>query len=203
MNKPLSARRRPWLVIAALALQGVILLGLLGYSLYPLWTGQEVVLRTVPVDPRDLFRGQYVRLRYEITRAPMPEVGVPRVGRQVFVQLEEHDGVWQAVETRYTPPPGLFLRGHITAIRTGSVDVDYGIGAWFTTPEAALALERELRSGALARVRVADNGQGAVVAVEPLPESRSESPQPAPVPESERLAPASPQAPPQAPPKTP
>lgn len=163
----MAETRRTVAVVAALALQAVVLLGLLGYSLYPLWSGQEIVLRTVPVDPRDLFRGNYVRLRYEVNEAPMPDVGVPRVGREVFVQLQRRGDVWQAVDTRYSPPPGLFLRGHITAIRTGSVSVDYGIGAWFAPPEKARALERELRQGALARVRVADNGRAALVALEP------------------------------------
>ncbi|WP_101674979.1 GDYXXLXY domain-containing protein [Alloalcanivorax mobilis] len=176
MSKTISQRRRIDVVIAALVPQALILLALLGYSLYPLWSGREIVLRTAPVDPRDLFRGQYVQLRYEINQAPMPEVGVPRVGRQVFVQLESQDGVWQAVETRYTPPPGLFLRGHITSIRTGSVGVDYGIGAWFAPPEQARALERQLRAGALARLRVADNGQAALIGVEPLPEPPPSAP---------------------------
>ena len=31
-------------------------------------SGQEVVLQTVPVDPRDLLRGDYVILRYDISR---------------------------------------------------------------------------------------------------------------------------------------
>lgn len=171
----MSKRRHPLAVIAAVALQVVILIGLLGYSLYPLWSGEEIVLRTAPVDPRDLLRGNYVQLRYQVNEAPMPEVGVPRVGRQVFVQLEEDDGIWQAVDTRYSEPPGIFLRGHITAIRTGSVSVDYGIGAWFAPPEKARALAQEWRAGALARVRVASNGRAALVDVGPLDDEAGEA----------------------------
>ena len=38
----------------------------IAYKEYTLQTGKEVLLKTVPVDPRDLFRGDYVTLRYEI-----------------------------------------------------------------------------------------------------------------------------------------
>ncbi len=35
---------------------------------WPLWTGQSVLLPVTPVDPRDLFRGEYVRLATPATR---------------------------------------------------------------------------------------------------------------------------------------
>jgi uncharacterized membrane-anchored protein len=54
------------------AIAGVVCLGVLGAMLtrhaWPLWTGQTVYLRVVPVDPRDLFRGEYVRLGYAVDR---------------------------------------------------------------------------------------------------------------------------------------
>jgi uncharacterized membrane-anchored protein len=46
-----------------------ILGGMLVSHAYPLWVGQEIVLRVVrPIDPRDLFRGDYVILSYRISR---------------------------------------------------------------------------------------------------------------------------------------
>ena len=38
----------------------VLILGFVAYKEMTLQTGEEVVLKTVPVDPRDLFRGDYV-----------------------------------------------------------------------------------------------------------------------------------------------
>ena len=32
--------------------------------------GSSVVVRTLPVDPRDLLRGQYIQLQYPFSRAP-------------------------------------------------------------------------------------------------------------------------------------
>ena len=37
-----------------------------------LQTGREITLPIVPVDPRDFFRGEYVRLGYDIGRVPAP-----------------------------------------------------------------------------------------------------------------------------------
>lgn len=46
-----------------------ILGGMLVTHAYPLWVGQEITLRVVrPIDPRDLFRGEYVILRYHLSR---------------------------------------------------------------------------------------------------------------------------------------
>lgn len=96
----------------------------------------------------------------------MPDVGVPRVGREVYVQLSREGAVWKAVDTRYSPPPGAFIRGRIRAIRVGSVTVEYGIEAYFAPKEKALELERRLRLGGLARVRIAADGRAALVSVE-------------------------------------
>ena len=49
------------------ALQLVFILGLVAYKEVTLRFGTEVMLQTVPVDPRDLFRGDYVTLRYGIS----------------------------------------------------------------------------------------------------------------------------------------
>ena len=73
------SRRRLAALVAAVLLQLAVLGGLFVYSQYPLWVGTEVRLATVPVDPRDLFRGQYVRLNYALSRQPLPEMELPGV----------------------------------------------------------------------------------------------------------------------------
>jgi len=40
----------------------IIIGGFIGFKEYTLRTGQEVVLKTVPIDPRDLFRGDYINV---------------------------------------------------------------------------------------------------------------------------------------------
>ena len=101
-------------------------------------------------------------------------MGVPRVGREVYVQLRRQGRVWKAVDTRYSPPPGDFIRGHIRAVRVGSVTVEYGIEAYFAPKDKALELERRLRQGGLARVRIATDGRAALVSVEDTGEGTGE-----------------------------
>lgn len=57
----------------------------LGYPVYR--------VRTVPVDPRDLLRGDYVILRYEISRLPEALKQEP-LPTSVWVRLKPEDGVW-------------------------------------------------------------------------------------------------------------
>jgi hypothetical protein len=44
---------------------------------WPIWTGETVYLRTRPVDPRDLFRGDYVVLAYDIDRVILADPASP------------------------------------------------------------------------------------------------------------------------------
>lgn len=43
-----------------------ILVSMLVQHAWPLWTGREIYLQTRPVDPRDMMRGDYVRLGYDL-----------------------------------------------------------------------------------------------------------------------------------------
>ncbi len=58
---------RKLLIICAAVLQILVLAFIGGQRERVLRTGRTIYLRTVPVDPRDIFRGDYVRLRYEIS----------------------------------------------------------------------------------------------------------------------------------------
>ncbi len=52
----------PSRALAAGAVCLAILGGMIVGHAWPLWTGQTVLLRVRPVDPRDLFRGEFVRV---------------------------------------------------------------------------------------------------------------------------------------------
>lgn len=51
-----------------------ILVTMLVLHAWPIWAGRPVYLKVVPVDPRDLFRGDYVVLGYDLNRL---EIRVP------------------------------------------------------------------------------------------------------------------------------
>ena len=78
-----SAVTRPRLVVlglgAAIAFQLVVLAGMVVNAALPRWTGTEIRVRTVPVDPRSMFRGNYAQLGYDF--GTLPEGALPRGGR--------------------------------------------------------------------------------------------------------------------------
>jgi uncharacterized membrane-anchored protein len=101
---------------AIVLLQVLLLTGMIGYRQHWVDTGEKILLRTVPVDPRDLFRGDYVRLTYEISNLDLDALSVYRKFKPntvVYVGLErEPDGVYKAVSAAETPPPGKkFIQG--------------------------------------------------------------------------------------------
>lgn len=154
------------LILAVLA-QLAVLGGLFVYSQYPLWVGREVRVATLPVDPRDLFRGQYVRLDYGFSRLPIPDMELPRGGDDVYVPLERDGDLWRAGRAQLRPPTRPpFLHGTILRVAGGEMVVRYGIEAWFAPLDEALRLETRLRDGGVARLKVTADGRAALVAVE-------------------------------------
>ena len=92
------------LVIVALAQTGV-LAGMVVDRVRLLKTGREITLPIVPVDPRDLFRGQYVRLGYDISRVPVRllEGPLPKPNAAFYVTLERKpDGAWVPIKLSRT-----------------------------------------------------------------------------------------------------
>ena len=57
------------LLLAAILFQFFVLTGMVAVAAMPLLSGTEIKIKTIPVDPRSLFRGNYARLRYEISQA--------------------------------------------------------------------------------------------------------------------------------------
>ena len=108
--------------------------------------GTEVTLQTQPVDPRDLLRGDYVVLRYDISQLPSgPLAGKPTDGRNpiVFVKLAPNaEGLYAAVSVHaeHVPvaAPEVLIRGRVsyscgTTVRTfcDKMTIKYGLESYF------------------------------------------------------------------------
>lgn len=161
------------LLCAAIVFQILVLVGMVARAALPLWTGTEVHVATVPIDPRSMFRGDYVQLRYEVGTLPgdvLSEAQPLRVGQVVYVSLtmgaRGHYGFAGASLER--PAGGRFLRGRIATDHT-PIQVRYGIEAFFASKEEATQLERSLRKGGVAVLMVAPDGRAALKAVGPSP----------------------------------
>ena len=134
---------KPWVRIAfwaIVAAQLAFLIGFIGVREVALRTGTEVVLQTVPVDPRSLLQGDYAILDYEIARLPdwMDEFSE---GRTVYVVLQEERDVWTSssyTEERSRVAGEVFIKGRIDRIG----HADFGIGTYFVPEGTGRIVER-------------------------------------------------------------
>lgn len=121
--------------------------------------GTEIVLKTEPVDPRDLLRGDYVVLGYDISMLPgeliqPAEEGDAEAGdRTVFVRLAPGaDGFHQAIAARLDHPPEaekgegeVDIRGVVRSWAPGRQHgffVEYGIERYYVPEGEGLEIER-------------------------------------------------------------
>jgi hypothetical protein len=147
MRNPLIALDRAPKVVRFGA-AGLIQIGLVALMVVDrvniLRTGTDVTLQTRPVDPRDLLRGDYVALGYDISNLAAGVVKDPAAacaGATVFVTLAPNpDGFYQAVFVHAAPvqvvAPEVVIRGRVTnGVRCGaerpasygSLQVRYGL----------------------------------------------------------------------------
>jgi uncharacterized membrane-anchored protein len=157
-------------LFAVILFQGAVLAGEYLNAIYPHWTGTEIRLKTVPVDPRSLFRGNYARMSYDISTLPRKLYKGQQTLREnelLYVSLTENsEGLYEASKiTLQKPDSGLFIRGRLERrlwTRNEDVRLRFGIEAFFAQKHAALALEKELRNGGIAVLMVARNGKAAL-----------------------------------------
>lgn len=165
----MSKRNILFSLAAVAVVQIFILVGMVALAAKPFYTGQEVRVATLPVDPRSLFRGNYARLNYEFSALPenaLAEHEFLRNGEPVYVSLAAgDDGLYKySGVSLERPVGGVFIRGRLQN-RYNRQRVKYGIEAWFAPKQEALRLERELRDGAEAVLMIDSSGKAALKAI--------------------------------------
>tara|TARA_B110000114_G_scaffold145359_1_gene154435 strand:- start:9558 stop:10088 length:531 start_codon:yes stop_codon:yes gene_type:complete len=150
----------------AVALQIVIVAGLVANAAMPLWTGTEIRLKTIPVDPRSMFRGNYTQLNYDIGQLPdnaLEEYRYLRIGERVYVSLKLTDsGIYSFLSASLDKPStGVFIRGRLKN-RYSPYRVNYGVNAFFAPKSKAIQLTKDLVQGGVAVLMVTDSGRAAL-----------------------------------------
>jgi uncharacterized membrane-anchored protein len=154
-------------IIVAILLQVAVLAYMAGQREYILRTGRIVFLKTAPVDPRDIFRGDYVRLRYEISTVSNRLLRDSLVGPAEKDSYYERQDKWRKIRgkpvygllnvgandiaemvslTDKKPSDGLFIRGRVEYPHWGGdgVDVRYGIEAYFLEQGKGKEIEKAM-----------------------------------------------------------
>jgi uncharacterized membrane-anchored protein len=147
---------RKFLVIFAVGFQIALLAGMAGQREFILRTGKTVYLRTRPVDPQDMFRGEYARLDYDIShidnsflRDGLTKISDDTDGRKyrrVYAVLNAYDD--SPAELLYLtdkkPKEGTFIRGWFQSYygHNEMANVQYGIEAFFVEQGTSQKLQR-------------------------------------------------------------
>ncbi len=171
---------RKWL-IAALAVAG-LQTAAIGHMVWDrvqlLRSGREIVLPIVPVDPRSLFRGDYVILSYEASRVParlIPADVKSAAPQWFYVTFEQKGEAWQLAGVSGVAPSPTATTISIRArtlhgwheIRVpqaagaaapieGDLNIRYGIESYFVPEGKGPALEQTARDGKLAALIAVD-----------------------------------------------
>ncbi len=169
---------KSWLAIAIVALvQTVVLAGMVYGRVSLLRDGREIVAEVIPVDPRDLFRGDYVILGYAFGRSQVPVREGTRRGDRVYVTLRERapeqwEVVSAAADRRPPPDPSdVVLAGIVDYIyetqgQPPKAQIRYGIESYFVPEGTGRALEQKVRDGKISAVlAVGASGEVAIKAL--------------------------------------
>ena len=151
---PLSPKVRLWAAIVAVAaVQTAVLAWMVLDRVRLLENGREVIVDVVPIDPRSLFRGDYVRFNYDFSRVGHELLQQqPQRGRPVYVLIrQDQAGKWQAVAASASPPArtgaaDVLLKGKAdrwwSPNRQHPLSVRYGIESYFVPEGEGRSLEK-------------------------------------------------------------
>ena len=127
---------------------------------------ERVTLATRPVDPRDLFRGDYVVLDYEISTINTSDTpwnaAIADVGQTVWVTLDTRERIARpvAVSDWGPAPDAPSIRGTVTRTSGDTVTIEYGIEEYFVPEGTGREVERAQEVDVV--VAIDDNGTAVI-----------------------------------------
>ena len=158
-------------IFTAFVFQLVILSGLSGKGLVPRITSDRVRFEVIPVDPRDMMRGEYITLGYEFSRLPedvelideriksyKTNTNFNQKSIDVYVTLKFNlkEDIYKGIFFGSTPPTkGRYLRGKLNSNNR----IEFGIEAFYLQEGKGQIYEKAIREKKLvAEVYLAPDG---------------------------------------------
>jgi len=158
--------RNKEILLFAVVLQLLVLAGMFVKALHPLLTGQEIELMVHSKDPRNLLRGNFVRLNYDFNQVALDyvknDIGDPeqyRYGDVLYAELAQYDdgtwytkGLWKSPPDNETP----YLRTIVQDdyVRENQIYLKAGIEEYFMEKEKAILLDQLMAARVEDEVRV-------------------------------------------------
>ncbi len=163
----------------------LVISALVIYNIFPLLIGKEVMLEIRPVDPRDLLRGDYVTLDFNISHFDYGKYVQTQIKQiidnksyskeefnkvirgKVFVVLKTNEN--NIAEIDYVQNNSTDIKGKLYI--TGEIKrgvIKYGIESYFVKEKTGREIERKINSSSksYAKVKIAPNGKAKVIGLE-------------------------------------
>lgn len=117
----------------------LVLFGFFAFKQFTVSTGTKILLETMPIDPRDLLRGDYVVLNYKISRLDTSKIPCDTNiqsfsrGDKIYVVLKKDGNAWSAQEIKKRMPAGnpVFIKGTLWGVYPPNLHLSYGIESYF------------------------------------------------------------------------
>jgi uncharacterized membrane-anchored protein len=136
-----------------ISVPAIVILAFVGTLLFTAMTGEEILLKTVPVDPRDLFRGDFVNLRYEISSIDLNETPHDHdfiSGEVIYGSLSKKETFWTIDFVSHDKPQlvedQVCMRGLATGTFKNNVIVQWGIESYFIPEGKGMEIERQMEN---------------------------------------------------------
>lgn len=155
-----------WLFSLLVSLQVLYVIGMAGAYYAIDVFGETIQLKTAPVDPTDLFYGDYVVVNYEISTISKEKwVGdEPKRNEKVYVKVKQNKGVYESEAVSHqrlgTKEGEVLLTGQYKGSTKDEVRIRYGIERFYVEENTGRSFETSER---LAKVAVAPWGQKKIV----------------------------------------
>lgn len=144
-----------WQFFAVVFVQLILIAGFAAPKAYTLTTGRVITVKTMPVDPYDLFRGEYANLGYQGISQFETKLKLEH-GQKVYVLLgrdkQSHEWTAQAIATNPIPAGHgqMVLKGEVSNYpyqhgRRQGVNVTYGVERLYMPEGQSLNLQRRAK----------------------------------------------------------
>lgn len=174
-------------IFTAFVFQLIILAGLSGKGLVPRITSDRVRFEIIPVDPRDMMRGEYIILGYEFSRLPEDKSLIDETIKSyktnmdsnqknidVYVTLKFNikEDIYKGIFFASTPPTKeRYLRGKLKS----NNQITFGIESFYLQEGKGKIYEQAIREKKLvAEVYLAPDGSAQMKQVHIIDKSKAE-----------------------------
>lgn len=147
------------------AIPALILIGMTVTPLITVCFGQEITLETAPIDPRDLFRGDYVVLNYKINTITEPDKIPDEIVKDNYLNPEYRKKTLYAILKKQgdvyniqklsieKPEDGIYLKCkpnyYYLRDNTPTLFLRFNIDRYFVPENTGMELEEASREGSL------------------------------------------------------